>query len=73
MIETVAEAIQWLRDVAEAEPSHPRAPFFREAADDLKRLSSDASERRHICNRGTEGCDLVHPKDGYCCERRPRG
>ena len=26
----------WLRDVAECDPSHPRAPFYREAAADLE-------------------------------------
>ena len=33
---TLVEAIQWLRDVAECDPSHPRAPFYREAAADLE-------------------------------------
>jgi hypothetical protein len=36
---SIDEAVAWLRDVAEAEPDHPRAQFFREAANDIERRS----------------------------------
>lgn len=40
----VAEIVQWLRDVAEAEPRAPRAPFFREAAEDIRKRWATSRE-----------------------------
>lgn len=39
LLSTLRDAVDWLRDVASAEPEAPRSPFFREAADDIEKRS----------------------------------